>query len=118
MDILFPGDRTCLSIILGKKFQIEYVDDPIIIQIRFSGGRFVIVHPDRESIELIDDIIIVNITGDQSDRWERGCTPISDGHRALGTEEATRNSDHRICPGGSTEFEGTIWIDPGSSNKD
>lgn len=46
-DCLFPSDRTRLPIIPRQKFKIKHVDDPIIVQIRFSGSCFVIVHPNR-----------------------------------------------------------------------
>src|SRR4030095_13101651 len=66
---LFPGDRTRFSIIGGEKFKIEHIDDPIVIHISFRGSCFVVIHPNGQRIELIDEMVAIDIPGNQSDGW-------------------------------------------------
>jgi hypothetical protein len=63
VEKLFPGERTSRSIVVSQQFQIEYVDDTIVVQIRGRGRGSVVVHPNRQGIELIDHVVPVNVTG-------------------------------------------------------
>lgn len=110
MAFLLPLKWTGCSIIAGQELQIQHVDDPIIVQVCGSGSGCVVAHPDRQGIELIDDIVIDNITGQQSDL--RFCADLSsrERYRALRAKETFSCGNHGIRPGRSGEAERAIGI--------
>ncbi len=53
---------TCLSIVICQRLEVKHIDDAIVVQICSSRDRGVITHANRQRIELIDDVVVVNIT--------------------------------------------------------
>lgn len=110
MAFLLPLKWTGCSIIAGQELQIQHVDDPIIVQVCGSGNGCVVAHPDRQGIELIDHIVVDNITGQQSDL--RLCADLSgrERDRALCAEETLSGCNHAVRPGRSAEAERAICV--------
>jgi len=108
--MLLPGERASLSIVAGQQFQIQHIDDPIIIQIRRRGRGSVVAHPNRQRIELIDDIVAVDVTSRQADRGHRARVPARQRCGPLSIEKTTRRSNHGIGSSRSRQAEGTIRI--------
>ena len=58
-----PENGTYLSIIPGEKLQVEHIDDPVVVQVRGFGKARVVIHSDRQRIEMVDCKIAINIAG-------------------------------------------------------
>jgi hypothetical protein len=93
-----------------QHLQVQDIDDPIVVQICCTRARPVVVHPDRQRIELIDHIVPIEVAGQQRDRRFRGGAASCDRGGALGTQEATGGGDHIVGAGGSGQDEGAIGI--------
>src|SRR5215207_3326265 len=106
----FPDQRTGLSVVAGQQFQIQNVDDIVVIQIGSAWGGGVVVHPDRQRIELINDIVAVNVTCQERDRWLGVAGSRGEAGRTLGTEEAAGSGDDRIGAGRSGQAKGPVVI--------
>lgn len=99
-----------LSIVASQLFQIQDVDDTIIVQVRFGWGGGVVAHPDRQGIELVDNTIAVEIARQQGKGGFRAGVPAGNRGGALSLEEPTGTCRNRIRPGGSGQAEATIRI--------
>src|SRR5262245_28934336 len=69
LTISLPDNWSCFSIILGKEFQIQNIDNAIAVQICAFRKCGVITHSDCHCIKLINLIIIVDVTSKQGDDW-------------------------------------------------
>ena len=104
-----PGSWACHSIVLGEKFKVKNVDRIVVIQI-CSGRRVrVVIHADGQCIELIDHIVPVNVTGEQSNRGH-GSVTCAYCDRSLSTQETTGCGTDAIGPNRSREAERPIGI--------
>src|SRR6185503_17275514 len=83
---LLPKHRSGLSIVSSQHFQIQNIDDTVIVQVCSSWGGAVVAHANRHSIKLIDDIVIINITGKQVDGWHGRCATIGQRNGGLCAE--------------------------------
>src|SRR5215217_3871326 len=106
----FPGNGTGGSIVVGQQFEIQNVDDSIVVQVGGARRGSVVVHPDRQRIELIDDVVPVNVTGQQSHSRFGVCAAACNCGRTLGTEETAGGSQHRIGASWCGQAEGAVVI--------
>ena len=67
-----PERGTGEAIILGQDLEIEHVDVAIVIEV--GGGRCgsVLAHANGQGIELVDQVVAVDIAGDQVDGGHGG----------------------------------------------
>jgi len=91
-----PGQWAGLSIVAGQQFEIEDVDDPIPIQICRGWNGQVVIHANGQRVELVDNVIAIDITRQQTDFWHVGGPCGGDSHRALAAEETTGGCYQRI----------------------
>src|SRR5215211_4868047 len=70
--VLFPSYWPGLAIVSGEKFQIEYVDHIVVVEISSCRAGGVVAHANRQGIELINRVIVVYVTGQERDLWHRG----------------------------------------------
>ena len=80
--VLLPINRTGLPIIPGKRFQINNIDDPIVIQISGGGRGSIVVHANGHGVELVYDVVVVNIASQKIDRRKCGCVTSRNRDRA------------------------------------
>src|SRR5215212_9919416 len=106
----FPGNGTDGSIIVGQQFEIQNVDDSIVVQVGGARRGSVVVHPDRQRIELIDDVVPVNVTGQQSHSRFSVCAAACNCGRTLGTEETAGSRQDGVASGRSGQTEGAVII--------
>ena len=59
---LLPKHRAGFSIVTSQQFQIQNVDDTVVVQVCSSWSGAVIAHADGHGVKLIDDIVVINIT--------------------------------------------------------
>ena len=105
MDNLLPHAGTRVAIVLSQQFQVENVDDSVVVQICRGGRCRVVVDANRESIELINHIVTINITCQQTNGGFCCGIPSNDCYGSLGAEEAAGSGFHSIGPGRSLELE-------------
>ena len=74
---LLPEQRAGFSIVSGQQFQVQNVDDTIVVQISGSWFRAVVAHPNCHGVKLINDIVVINIASQQADGRHRCGTPAS-----------------------------------------
>lgn len=105
---LLPGGRTRCSIISGQRFEIQDVDDVVVIQVCcFRRGR-VIAHADGHCIELIDHVVAIDVTAQEGNRRQNVCNAGGHCHLRLGTQEARRDGNN--CVGARCNLKSEIAI--------
>src|SRR4026208_882342 len=77
---LLPKHWAGFSIVSSQQLQIQNVDDTIVVQVWRSWGGACVAHADRHGVELIDDIVVIDITGKQADGWQGRCAAIGQGN--------------------------------------
>ena len=110
MAILLPGNRSGFAIVQSQELQIQDIDHTIIIQIGGSWNRGVVAHPNRQGVQLINDIVVINVTRQQSDAWHRAGAATGQRHRALGAEEPAGCGTHGVAARESRQAEGSIAV--------
>src|SRR5215213_8917536 len=106
----FPGNGTDGSIVVGQQFEIQNVYDSIVVQVGGARRGSVVVHPDRQRIELIDDVVPVNVTGQQGHGRFAARAATCNYGRPLGTQETAGGSQHRIGSCWSVQAERAVVI--------
>src|SRR5262245_53674584 len=105
-----PSRRTRHSIVLGEEFQVQKVDETIIVQVRCRWSRSAVTHSDGQRIELIDHVIAVYVARQQTCSGFCSGIPSSEAHRSLVAEEATSCGKHGIVSGRSRKAECSIRV--------
>src|SRR6266545_1454750 len=104
-----PSYRTCLSIVICQRLEVKHIDDAIVVQICSSRDRGVITHANRQRIELIDDVVVVNITRRQSERRQTLRGACSECDRSLRSEETLRAGNYSVGAWHNIKAEASIW---------
>ena len=95
-------------VILCQEFEVEHVDNAVIVQVCGGGDGCVVAHADGHGIELVNNTIVVNVACQQCDGWLGNGGTAGQCDLPLSFEETTGNSDHGIGPCGSRELERAI----------
>jgi hypothetical protein len=107
---LLPKHRTGFSIVTSQQFQIQNVDDTVIVQVCGSWGGAVVAHTDGHGVKLINDIVVINITRKQTDGWHSCSAAIGQRNGSLGTEETTGRGTYRVSSSRSRQAESAIRV--------
>jgi len=105
-----PGNRTGRAIVPGEQLQVKNIDRPIVVQICCSRRGQVVAHPDRQRIELVDHLVVIDIAGEESDRWHTAGSARRDCGHSLGTKETAGCGADAVGPTGSREAERPIQV--------
>src|SRR6185503_16869782 len=93
---LLPKHWAGFSIVTSQHFQIQNIDDTVIVQVCSSWGGAVVAHADRHGIKLIDDIVVINIASEQADGWHGRCAAIGQRNGGLCAEISAGGGKHIV----------------------
>ena len=108
--LLLPKHRTSFPIVTSQQFQIQNIDDTVIVQVCSSWSGAVVAHADGHGIELIDDIVVINIAGKQADGWHGRCAAISQCNGSLCAEISAGRGESGVRSGRRREAESAIRV--------